>query len=466
MSRSGDHVFSFLRPHEPRPVFVIGSYRSGTSALTWALGQHPNLFPLEETHFLYKLAVDLEYLFDIGTAQGEHSFLGLAGYRQRQFRGHFGRAVDDLVRDARKRIATNAREAALRDKTRINRNIKLGRGRFDPKRRWVDGTPENSHFVLPLLRVFPHARFIHILRNPRRVATSLMHFSSMGAIDYPEELAYRTWTRLARDCALAEQALGRGIVMQLLHEDLLDSPRESLQRCLAFAGEPHHEDCLKPLREKLNSSRYDDAGDCSIKANLCSPKPWIREAFELYVCIRRGMPLVPGGAAGARRALRRSFEEYADSLKPSTNESLSSDNRALRLCIEDLEFQRNELYSTVKRLEKRLYTPLQLIDWGPQEVELNTPFNPQDNGQNALWFQTKHAPGDTVVYIDDIALETAYHPGGDLITASIPPALSTSIGERAIQLRSDQYQELTPIVRWQIKPKETLDARSRHLAGA
>ena len=37
-----------------KPVFIIGSPRSGTSILTWALGQHPNLYPLEETVCAYE----------------------------------------------------------------------------------------------------------------------------------------------------------------------------------------------------------------------------------------------------------------------------------------------------------------------------------------------------------------------------------------------------------------------------
>jgi len=36
----------------PQPVFVVGMYRSGTSILTWALGQHPNLWALDETGWL------------------------------------------------------------------------------------------------------------------------------------------------------------------------------------------------------------------------------------------------------------------------------------------------------------------------------------------------------------------------------------------------------------------------------
>ena len=86
-----------------RPIFVIGSYRAATSALTWALGQHPNLFPLEETHFLYKLAVDVDNLYELGTASGEYSFIGLSKYTARDFRSYFAeatmRSVSELTVD-------------------------------------------------------------------------------------------------------------------------------------------------------------------------------------------------------------------------------------------------------------------------------------------------------------------------------------------------------------------------------
>lgn len=169
-----------------RPVFIIGSYRSATSALTWALGQHPNIFPLEETHFLYKLAVDLDNLYELGTSPGELSFLGMARYTARDFRGYFASACHRMMLDARRRIIRHSYEIGARDPSRLRKDL-LPRYHFwQPKHRWVDGTPENAHLVLPLLRLFPDARFIHILRNPRRVATSLMHFSTMGSIDYAQ----------------------------------------------------------------------------------------------------------------------------------------------------------------------------------------------------------------------------------------------------------------------------------------
>lgn len=425
------------RFRQARPVFVIGSYRSATSALTWALGQHPNLFPLEETHFIYKLAVDLENLYELGASPGELSFLGVAKYTPREFRKYFAQACDRMMMESRRRIARHSMEAALRDRSRVSENVKLQRGWWQPKRRWVDGTPENAHFVLPLLRLFPEARFIHILRNPRRVATSLMHFSSIGACDYGEKLAYQTWTRLVRAAALSEQALGPGRVMRLMHDDLLTSPRDALARCLAFIGENYRSDCLMPLREKMNSSRYDDPGDCSIENNLTSESPWIKEAFELYAKLIDGKDVVDGGFGGARKQLRSELREYRVSLLPATNEWLSTTNQEHEKRIAALEIERDTLRRRLKCHEQ----PLTVLDWGPTDIQAGIPFNQQPGGDSALWVSTRHAPEDTEIVLDGIPLETSVHSGGQIVTAKVPADMTVKAMTLPMFLRSRLFEE-------------------------
>lgn len=440
-------MFHLFRSHVARPVFVIGSYRSATSVLTWSLGQHNNLFPLEETHFLYKLGVDLEYLYQIGSAQGDHSFIGLAGLTPREFRTHLGQAGHMLIMNARDRIRQRSRDASLRDPRQTNQNIKLGRGRFESKRRWVDGTPENSHFVLPLLRMFPEAKFIHILRNPRSVATSLMHFSTMGASDYQERDAYETWTRLVRDAALSEQAFGPKCVMRLWHDDLVADPESALRQCMAFIGEPYRGNCLLPLRQKLNSSTYDDPGDCSIEHNLTSPEPWVRAAFELYARLRDGKDVIEGGPCAARRTLHRQLKDYSESLAPATNERLSMENQRLR---QELDQLQNEVLATKSRL-KRIEQPMTLVDWGPHSVTSTMPFNEQPCGNSALWMVTNHAPTDTVAFLGGVPLVTTTHPDGRLVTALVPAELTAQPGELELHLQSSQFGERTASVKLRIK---------------
>lgn len=433
---------------ESSPVFVIGSYRSGTSVLTWALGQHPNLFPLEETHFLYKLAVDVDNLYQLGIAPGDRSFLGQAAYTRREFRHWFGGTFDAMVRAARPRIARRSREAAANDPLHVSDNIKLRRGWWQPKRRWVDGTPENSHFVLPILRLFPNARFIHILRNPRRVATSLMHFSTVGATDYAQDDAYHTWIRLAKSSALAEQAFGPQRVMRLAHEDLVSSPREALARCLAFAGEKYHADCLKPLAERMNSSRYADVGDCSIETNLHSPVASIREAFELYAQLTAGKPVMDAAPDAALRILQHGLTEYQESLLPEVNENLTRENGVLRARLSQLASE----CAALKRSAGCSSALPPILEWGPDDIRAGSIFNPQPGGDNAIWVRTNNASPDTYIVLAEQTLETKVSPDGKLLTAPVPKPITAEPGKLPMYLRSGGSGDTSPPVTVTIAP--------------
>jgi hypothetical protein len=232
-------------PDEPRPLFVIGSPRSGTSVLTWCLGQHPNLYPLEETVWFGRFHEGLERAFELGSSRGERSHLSAEGVARETFFRTFGRSVHHLVMEHRRRpvgpVAPGTRFARFRHPD-------------DPKTRWVDGTPENSFFVERLAELFPSARFIHLLREPDAVARSLMGFDRIGGRRHDVDEAYDRWFRNVRACADAERSLGPGRVRRVLHRDLVSAPETLLRTCLEFAGESYSPDCLLPLSQRINSS--------------------------------------------------------------------------------------------------------------------------------------------------------------------------------------------------------------------
>lgn len=236
------------------PIFIVGSPRSGTSIFTWCLGQHPNIYPLEETVWFGKFAHGLEAAYRIGSSRAERSQLSAMGITHERFFETFGRAIDELIHEHRTRA-----------KTKVAPGVAFARVRSpaDPKSRWVDGTPENSFHVPRLRQLWPDARFIHLVRDARAVARSLCRFSRAGGRDHDPNEAYEKWVRHVRACIEAEEAGGSEVVHRLYHAELVESPEAALRRALAFAGEAYDSACLLPLGTRINSSRVPD-GDLDL----------------------------------------------------------------------------------------------------------------------------------------------------------------------------------------------------------
>src|SRR5438477_13076504 len=80
-----------------KPIFVVGSPRSGTSILTWCLGHHPNLFPVPESNWMGDFAVNVAVAHQIGSARDSYSILSAMDIRDDEFIAAFGRSINELV---------------------------------------------------------------------------------------------------------------------------------------------------------------------------------------------------------------------------------------------------------------------------------------------------------------------------------------------------------------------------------
>lgn len=239
------------------PLFLVGSPRSGTKLLRGLLNRHPLIGLCDpESHFIPYLfqkhggdpacfAADLDRLF------ADFDRTPFQIYCRSQGRAVMTRAGFEALAGAG--TWSGAFEVILRF---------YAEGGGGPQAVWGDKTPSYVREMELLKRIFPAARFLHIVRDPRDVALSARRAWGHSPL--------RTAAKWARDMEAAQRGaepLGQDY-MRVYYEQLLADPEAELRRISAFAGRPY-EDRMTRLAvpsENLGSARgkrYIDAGNAS-----------------------------------------------------------------------------------------------------------------------------------------------------------------------------------------------------------
>lgn len=107
---------------------------------------------------------------------------------------------------------------------------------------WVDHTPSNIMYAKTLSLIFPDAKFIHIIRDGRGIAASVLplNWGSNTIIE-----AAHWWSeRLGLGLAM-ESFLGKDNVIRIRYEDILMEAEKTLKNVCAAIGIDFQEDMLK-----------------------------------------------------------------------------------------------------------------------------------------------------------------------------------------------------------------------------
>jgi hypothetical protein len=210
-------------------IFVVGVARSGTTLLRLMLDAHPDLAIPPETHFIPEVIAACKdaddphaAALDVITTHRRWPDFGLGeGELRERFLSHRTLTAADALREFYGAYAA-----------------KHG------KSRWGDKSTNYVRKMKPISRNLPEARFVHLIRDGRDVALSLVavHFGPKTV----EEAAGK-WTREIRKARRQGRKLGH--YAEIRYEELVADPGPVLRR-VCEAGELEWDPAMLAYQER------------------------------------------------------------------------------------------------------------------------------------------------------------------------------------------------------------------------
>ncbi len=188
-----------------KPIFVVGSPRSGTSILTWCLGHHPNLFPVPESNWMGDFAVNVAAIYQIGVARGDYSILSAMDIRGDELFAAFGQSINDLFLRHRADLERKRETSTV---LRIDpRWLEAASTAAGAKTRWVDGTPEYSFHICGCLTLLESPTRPNVSSRWRSGSTALPGLRILDATT--PRLTQQSWKKPASSPPKSKQLYNR-----------------------------------------------------------------------------------------------------------------------------------------------------------------------------------------------------------------------------------------------------------------
>ncbi len=229
------------------PVFIVGSGRCGTTLLGVILDSHPNIAITPETQFLPGVVYRL--LRVRGVQNMVEVFFS------------FPRVSETGV--TRDELASIFRKQRLKTPSALLESFYTNYAERRGKIRWGDNTPAYTGCMGLIERLFGGAAFIHMIRDGRDVAVSMMPLD-WGPNTVAEAAHY--WKAVV----LKTRQVGAKLhhYYEIRYEDLLNAPETTLRNICNFLNEPFSPSMLdykEAGRARLNQMKL-DTGTMSVDA--------------------------------------------------------------------------------------------------------------------------------------------------------------------------------------------------------
>ena len=260
------------------PIFIVGNARSGTTLLGRILGNHPEVYTADELHFFDKLWSPADIGQMLSDAETIELTAHLLNIQANSF--FFQEDSDKFQEQARQMVHPlpgvpfSAGEVYAHFLHIITSEQK--------KRIPCEQTPQYVYYLQDILALFPNAKIIHILRDPRDVLLSVKnkwHRRFLNPkpsnlkrdfhlwVHYHPIFTSRLWQTAIEN---AERFSEDPRVYVVKFEDVLKSPDKTVTKICEFLGLRYHPDMLNvpivrssfipddPAKKTIDSTRAEN----------------------------------------------------------------------------------------------------------------------------------------------------------------------------------------------------------------
>lgn len=223
-----------------RPIFVGGCARSGTTLLGAMLGAHSECLCVPESQFMIELLrsynwnkdqVNMPYI--LSTIKNHWRFRVLwglviepASVSYEELIPSYPGLVEWLVKMYGKKV-----------------------GKSNP-RFWIDHTPLNIRYAATLSELFPEAKMIHLVRDGRGVASSVI------PLDWGPNTVTKAahwWVEHVAYGLAVESSLEENQIMRVRYEDMISNPEATLRELCSYLEIDYQPEIIKARGFKVPS---------------------------------------------------------------------------------------------------------------------------------------------------------------------------------------------------------------------
>lgn len=207
------------------PIFVVGSGRSGTTLLQLMLNTHPDIAICGEIHYVDQISEIRKLVPSIEKPEHFETFFSLVK-RTRNIR--YLPKAETLLDAVKQRLSGEK----YRTYEQFYRCLIEEYAKAQGARRCGEKTPSNIKYLNQIVEIFPNAKIIHIVRDPRAVVASRVKMPwttddvVINTLKWKFEIMY-----------CDQFPKNSESYIELRYEDLVSAPEHQLKRICAFIGE-------------------------------------------------------------------------------------------------------------------------------------------------------------------------------------------------------------------------------------